>query len=71
MDTALQLSRSLSLPLLDLNVLPENSEHVDWQSDVIETRHVSLSDPAMIIYTSGTTGKPKGVVSTHGGIQAQ
>ncbi len=26
---------------------------------------------AMIIYTSGTTGKPKGVVTTHGNIEAQ
>ena len=26
---------------------------------------------AMIVYTSGTTGKPKGAVTTHGGLQAQ
>ncbi|GAQ87419.1 AMP-dependent synthetase and ligase family protein [Klebsormidium nitens] len=28
-------------------------------------------EPAMIIYTSGTTGKPKGVVHTHGSLEAQ
>jgi len=27
--------------------------------------------PAMILYTSGTTSRPKGVVSTHGNVQAQ
>ena len=43
---------------------------IDMQSRV-ELPQLNLSRRAMIIFTSGTTSKPKGVVTTHGNIQAQ
>ncbi len=53
----------LEIPLLILEDLKFVSE-----------KSLPILDPsrrAMILYTSGTTSKPKGVVTTHGNIQAQ
>jgi len=40
-------------------------------SDAVALPELDASRRAMIVFTSGTTSKPKGVVSTHGVIEAQ
>lgn len=72
-ETLQPLAQRLGLPCL---TLPSTSTaHLDAldgaDSQEEETDVTNWADqPAMIIYTSGTTGRPKGVLHTHGSIQA-
>lgn len=72
-ETLQPLAQRLGLPCL---TLPSTSTaHLDAldgaDSQEEETDVTDWADqPAMIIYTSGTTGRPKGVLHTHGSIQA-
>ncbi|XP_072236825.1 malonate--CoA ligase ACSF3, mitochondrial [Leuresthes tenuis] len=67
-ETLEPLAQKLGLPCLTLPPT-SNLEALDG----IE-KNTTIADwadrPAMIIYTSGTTGRPKGVLHTHGSIQA-
>jgi malonyl-CoA/methylmalonyl-CoA synthetase len=44
---------------------------VEADADPAHLPQIAEGRPAMILFTSGTTGRPKGVVSTHGNIEAQ
>ncbi|XP_077570275.1 malonate--CoA ligase ACSF3, mitochondrial isoform X2 [Stigmatopora nigra] len=70
-ETLEALAQKLALPCL---ILPPTSKLSTLNnSDIQDMEEVSTDwadQPAMIIYTSGTTGRPKGVLHTHGSIQA-
>jgi len=58
-----KLSIDLEIPLKTTDNLQGNEE--------VTLPKIGVERRAMILYTSGTTNKPKGVVSTHGNIEAQ
>ena len=58
-----KLATNLQIPLMTTDNLQGNEE--------VTLPKIGVERRAMILYTSGTTNKPKGVVSTHGNIEAQ
>ena len=58
-----KLATNLQIPLMTTDDLQGKEEGILPQ--------IGVERRAMILYTSGTTNKPKGVVSTHGNIEAQ
>ena len=63
------IKNELNLPILALD-----KNDVDLACRSLMSRHAQVHPDkmeAMIIFTAGTTGQPKGVVHTHGSIEAQ
>uniref|UniRef100_A0AAX7V6T5 Acyl-CoA synthetase family member 3 n=1 Tax=Astatotilapia calliptera TaxID=8154 RepID=A0AAX7V6T5_ASTCA len=70
-ETLEPLAQKLGLPCLKL---PPTSDLDALSEEDAQEKETAITDwadlPAMIIYTSGTTGRPKGVLHTHGSVQA-
>ncbi|XP_077375588.1 malonate--CoA ligase ACSF3, mitochondrial isoform X2 [Festucalex cinctus] len=69
-ETLQPLAQRLALPCLTLPPISKLSTLNSDSKDMEEASTDWKERPAMIIYTSGTTGRPKGVLHTHGSIQA-
>lgn len=70
-ETLQPLAQKLGLPCLTLPPTAHLDDATGADSPKEGSDVTDWADrPAMIIYTSGTTGRPKGVLHTHGSIQA-
>lgn len=66
-----------SRPKLEIHLVDHGDKHCETDSKSYEEKWTEIQklgglvdEPALVIYTSGTTGYPKGVVHTHGTINA-
>jgi acyl-CoA synthetase (AMP-forming)/AMP-acid ligase II len=72
-DAAFKKKLEPVLNAVDIPVMAYTKYEIDMLAKSLMSRHAQIHPPkqdAMIIYTSGTTGQPKGVVHTHGSLEA-